>query len=171
MISWDRRIAVFFWACAVAMAGVVMLNAAFGVFYDSDHFGDTVFLLGAGWRAHEGLTPALDFGHFYGGTVANGLALTMRAVGHGVFVFDIFTLALAAALVALAGVLFSSRLTPAGLAALAAALTALILTRFPLEMSTAVTGVISTHSVLYNRFGLAAAMLKKSISSPSAATT
>lgn len=159
MTPWDRRIAVFFWACTGAMAAIVMLNAAFGVFYDSDHFGDTLFLLGAGWRAHEGLTPALDFGHFYGGTLANGIAWTMRVAGHGVFVFDIFTLALAAALVALAGALFAGRLSPAGLAALAAALTALMLTRSPLEMSTAVTGIMSTHSFLYNRFGLAGAML------------
>ncbi len=159
MTLWNRRITVFFWACAVAMASIVMINIALGVFYDSDHFGDTLFLLGAGWRAHEGLTPTLDFGHFYGGTMANGLALTMRAAGHGIFVFDIFTLGLTAALVALAAALFAGRLTPAGLAALAAALTALILTRHPLEMSAAVTGVVSTHSFLYNRFGLAAAML------------
>lgn len=159
MTPWERRATFFFWACAAAMAGIVLANIAFGVFYDSDHFGDTLFLLGAGWRAHEGLTPALDFGHFYGGTMANGLAVTMQLAGHGVFAFDWFTLGLAGGLVALAAALFAGRMPAPGLAALVAALTALMLTRFPLEAATAVTGTISTHSFLYNRFGLAAAMI------------
>ncbi len=146
--------AIFSIITAVFML-VVLLNTRIGVLYDTDHFGDTQFLLGAAWRAHEGLTPAIDFGHFYGGIMAQGLSWTMSVFGHGVFAFDYFTLLLSVFLGACAFVILRPQISWTGLAMVVAVIATLLLTRFPLEVSDSIIRLVSTHSFLYNRFSLA----------------
>ncbi len=135
---------------------VASLNAAFGVIFDSDHFADTLFLLGAAWRVHEGLVPVLDFGHFYGGVMAQGLAATMRVVGPGVAAIEVFGLVLACALTALCALMLVPRISSPGFMLLTLAIFVLMLTRFPLEGAEAITRPVSVHSYLYNRVALAA---------------
>jgi hypothetical protein len=137
----------------------ILLNAAFGVLYDTDHFGDTLFLLGAAWRVNEGLTPVLDFGHFYGGVVAQGISFTIDVFGHSVFVIDYFTMIAAFLLSVIAGVILRTRLSWYGLVAVIVVVTTLLLTRHPLEMSQSITQIVSTHSFIYNRFALAALLV------------
>ncbi|MFV0359658.1 hypothetical protein [Tropicimonas sp.] len=151
----DRVLALLLYAAAALAAAVVAANAVAGIAFDSDHMGDTLFILGAGWRVHEGLRPALDFGHFYGGTVACGLAATMRLFGATVFAFDYFLLAVFALLSALGVVMLRGRLSAPGLAATILIVATLLFTRYPLEVSQSVTRLVSTHSFLYNRLALA----------------
>lgn len=156
----DRWLVAGIWACTALMVCTVLFNALFGgVFYDTDHFSDSLFILGAAWRSHEGLTPAVDFGYFYGGVLEDGLALTMRLLGHGVFVFDYFTLLLALGLAVAVRLILGRSLSRAGLAAVILLVTLLMLTRHPLEYDHAVSTVVSTHSFLYNRFGLAVVVI------------
>ncbi|TCP39584.1 hypothetical protein [Rhodovulum marinum] len=155
----EKRIALSCLLGTALLAGLVLLNALFGVFYDTDHFGDTLFLLGAGWRVAQGLTPVIDFGHFYGGVMAEGIAATMALFGPGAFAFDYFTLLLLGALSATAGVILFRRMSLAGMAAVILTLATLMLTRYPLELNDPIIGVVSTHSFLYNRVGLALLLL------------
>lgn len=156
MISKEKWIVAFFMICTAVMAAVVLLNGLLGgTFYDTDHFADTLFMLGAGWRVHEGLTPATGFGHFYGGLLEQGLGMTMRFLGPGIFTFDYFTLLLTLIITGLAILALHRRMSVTGLAALALMIAALLLTRYPLESSGAIFRVVSTHSFLYNRFALA----------------
>lgn len=156
MQSRSGAVAIFLALCAAFMFAVVLLNGLLGgVFYDTDHFGDTLFMLGAGWRVHEGLTPATDFGHFYGGVLEQGLGLSMKLLGPGVFSFDYFTLLLTLVLGGLAWLALHRQMSAAGLAALGLLIAVLLLTRYPLENGQAIHRVVSTHSFLYNRFGLA----------------
>ncbi|WP_255005759.1 glycosyltransferase family 39 protein [Roseovarius sp. M141] len=146
---------VVFSAITALFMMVVLLNAAFGVFYDTDHFADTQFLLGAAWRVHQGLIPAVDFGHFYGGIMAQGISGTMSLFGHSVFVFDYFTILATLFLSACAFLILRPQISWAGFAVIVVMLSTLLLTRFPLENETSITQVVSTHSFLYNRFALA----------------
>lgn len=134
---------------------IVAVNAGFGVLYDTDHFGDTQFLLGAAWRVHEGLTPAIDFGHFYGGIMAQGLSWVMLLFGHNVFVFDYFSIILTVFLGICAFAILRPQMSWMGLLMLCTVVATLLLTRHPLEVSDSITRIISTHSFLYNRFALA----------------
>lgn len=140
---------------SIVFSALLLLNAAFGVFYDTAHAGDTWFLLGAAWRAHEGLTPAVDFGHFYGGLMAQGISFSMQLFGHGVFVFDYFTLLLTLGLGTIALLLLRPRISWWGYSATFLLIATLLLTRHPLEMSQSITRIVSTHSFLYNRFAFA----------------
>lgn len=153
--SWVRWVTVTFGVMSAGFAILLLVNAVFGVVYDTEHFGDTVFILGAAWRVHEGLVPAVDFGHFYGGVMAQGLSASMHLFGHGVFVFDYFTLWLTAALSLAAFVLLRPRISWHGYMATVLLISTLLLTRFPLEFSQSVTQAVSAHSFIYNRFALA----------------
>ena len=151
----EKWVIVAFAALSALFALLLLLNAAFGVFYDTLHFGDTIFIMGAAWRVHEGLTPAVDFGHFYGGVMAQGLGAGMRLFGHGVFTFDYFTLSVAAFLSAMAFVLLRPRISWHGYMATVLVTSTLLLTRFPLEFAQSVTQMVAAHSFIYNRFALA----------------
>lgn len=146
---------------ALAVSGAALLialaiaNALFGLLYDTDHFGDTLFLLGAGWRALEGLTPVLDFGHFYGGVMAEGLAVTMRLFGSDALALERFALILLFLLSGLSALILYGRISLAGWMALVLTLAVLMLSRHPLELNDPIIRIVSTHSFLYNRFGLA----------------
>ena len=151
----ERWIAAGAWACIALMVCTVLFNALLGgVFYDADHFSDSLFILGAAWRSYEGLTPAVDFGYFYGGVLEDGLAMTMRLLGHGVFTFDYFTLLLTLGLGVAVFLILGRGMSRAGLAVVLLLVTVLMLTRHPLEYGHAVSTIVSTHSFLYNRFGL-----------------
>lgn len=145
----------FFLICAILMVGLTLGNILFGVLYDTEHFGDTLFVLGAGWRTVQGLTPVLDFGHFYGGVMAEGIAATMRLTGADAFAFERFTLLLLATLVLAATAILYRRMSSAGFLAVILTITVLTLTRYPLELDEAIIRVASTHSFIYNRYGLA----------------
>lgn len=134
---------------------VILLNIGFGVFYDTDHFADTQFLLGAAWRTYHGLIPAIDFGHFYGGIMAQGLSWTMSVFGFSVFVFDYFTLLLTVFLMVCAFVMLRPQISWTGFVMVTAVIATLLLTRSPLESIDSITRLVSTHSFLYNRFSLA----------------
>jgi hypothetical protein len=150
-----RLIGLFFIAETALLLAFSISNVLFGVLYDTDHFGDTIFLLGAGWRTYEGLTPVIDFGHFYGGVMAEGIAITMQLFGPDVFAFEVFTIILLAFLALLSTIILHRRISITGWAALVLTIAVLMLSRYPLEMNEPITRIISTHSFLYNRFGLA----------------
>lgn len=150
-----RMVGILFAITTVLMASLVLANTLVGVFYDTDHFGDTLFILGAGWRTTQGLTPVVDFGDFYGGVIANGIGLTMRLFGSDVFAFDRFTLLLLAGLSLSATAILRARMSFAGLMALFLTFAVLMLSRYPLETDAPIVRIFSTHSFLYNRFGLA----------------
>lgn len=132
-----------------------LCNILGGVLYDTDHFGDTLFILGTGWRTHEGLRPVLDFGDFYGGAVAEGLAMTMRLFGTDVFTLERFALLSLACLVLVAAIILNRRISMNGFMALVLTLAVLMLSRYPLELNEPIIRIVSTHSFFYNRFGLA----------------
>lgn len=146
------------WALTLCFVALALLGLG-GVFYDTEHAGDTGFILGAGWRVYNGLEPAIDFGHFYGGFTSTLVALAMGIFGtdihalEGAFLLAALGAALAAVVIGWGGL---SRL---GLAAVIATTTTLMLTRYPLEVSGAVTEVIAAHSFLYNRLGFVAVLL------------
>jgi len=142
------------------MVFVVLSNALLGgVVYDSDHMSDTLFILGAAWRSHEGLTPVVDFGYFYGGILEDGLAATIGLLGPDVFAFHYFKIFLTLGLGGAAILILHRCLSPTGLAAVVLIVTVLMLTRFPLEYDFAISRPVSTHSFIYNRFGLAIVMI------------
>lgn len=160
MGQYERWFVAGAWACTAFMVCTVLFNALLGgVFYDTDHLSDTLFLAGAAWRSYEGLTPAVDFGYFYGGILEDGLAMTMRLLGHGVFAFDHFTLLLTLGLGVAVVLILRRGMSHVGLAAVILVITVLMLTRHPLEYDHAVSTVVSTHSFLYNRFGLAVVVI------------
>ncbi len=125
-------------------------------FLDTANLIDTMFVLGSAWRSNQGLTPAADFGYFYGGHLEDGMALAMDVFGHTAFVFEYFAFFVALALNVVFYILFRSRMSLSGLGVLILTTTVLLLTRQPLEYLPVSTGPVSTHSFLYNRFGLAA---------------
>lgn len=160
MISPIRLIVAAVWSCTFFIFAIVLLNALFGgVFLDTDHIPDTLLILGASWRSYQGLVPAVDFGYFYGGVLEDGIAKTMRIFGPGVFSFDYFSLFLTVGFWGAIIVALKNRMSALGLASLVLVVTVLMLTRQPLEYGFAVSKIVSTHSFLYNRVGLAAVMI------------
>ncbi|WP_425404941.1 hypothetical protein [Hwanghaeella sp.] len=145
---------VFSLSLIAVAVGMAIANILFGMVYDTDHFGDTVFLLGAGWRALNGLTPVVDFGHFYGGVMAEGIGLTMRLFGPDVFAFERFTLLTYLVFIPATVIILAGRMSAGGIAAVCLTLAVLLLTRYPLELNDPIIRIVSTHSFLYNRVGL-----------------
>lgn len=143
----------------IALIAVVICNLLAGIVYDTDHFGDTLFLLGAGWRVFNGLTPVTDFGHFYGGASAEGVGFVMRLVGPGVFAIEYFTLFALAALMLVSLPVLGGRVSSAGLLAVAVVIATLLLSRYPLEVNSPIIRIVSTHSFLYNRIGMALVLI------------
>lgn len=133
---------------------VLIPSVGNGVFLDNHHLPDTLFIFGAAWRTYQGLTPAIDFGYFYGGLLENGMALTMRIFGHSVFIFDYFTVILVLIFSLIIIAMLRSRLSVSGLSLILMIIAALLLTRQPLEHQSVGSNLVSTHSFLYNRFGL-----------------
>lgn len=146
---------VIFLFLALFLFLLALGNILFGVFYDTMHVSDTLFLLGAGWRAAQGLTPVLDFGYFYGGFIEEGLGLTMRVFGSDIFAFERFALLLLVGLILIALTVLYKRISFNGFMALVLILAVLMLTRYPLEKYQPTIDIISTHSFFYNRFGFA----------------
>lgn len=156
MVEAPNQVAgLLFLAGTALLALLTVSNILFGVVYDTEHFGDTLFLLGVGWRAYEGLTPVLDFGHFYGGVMAEGISTTMRLFSPDVFAIERFALLAFGCLALVAALILRRRISFSGLAALVLTLAVLMLSRYPLELNEPITRIVSTHSFLYNRFGLA----------------
>jgi len=155
-LAGPARLFVFLAIAGTAfLVAVALFNVSLGLLYDTDHFGDTLFLLGAGWRAYHGLTPVLDFGHFYGGVVAEGIALTMRLSGTDALALERFALVLFFLLAGVSVSILHARISLAGWMALVLTLAVLMLSRYPLELNQPIIRIVSTHSFLYNRLGLA----------------
>lgn len=150
------RITRYFLVVSISiMVALTVGNILSGIVYDTDHFADTFFLLGAGWRVAQGLVPVIDFGHFYGGVMANGIGLTMLSLGSDVFAFDRFSLILLAILSLVTTAILFRRISLNGLMALILTISVLMLSRYPLELDEPITRIVSTHSFLYNRLGFA----------------
>lgn len=144
-----------FGLCGALALAICAINLLAGRVYDTEHFGDTQFLLGAAWRVTQGLRPVLDFGHFYGGLLAHGLAWTMLIFGPSVMTLELFAALLVPLLCALSYLILRERVSAYGLTALFLMITILILTRYPLELNRPIIGTVSAHSFLYNRIALA----------------
>jgi len=71
---------------AALLMGLIALFTP--IAYDTDHFGDTLFILDAGWRVHLGLTPTVDFNYFYGGVVAQVIAWAIGLFGPSAKAYD-----------------------------------------------------------------------------------
>jgi len=147
--------AAFYGVTLIFMIAVVICNISVGIVYDTDHFGDTLFLLGASWRAFNGLTPVIDFGHFYGGVTAEGVAAVMHLIGPDVFAIEYFVLFALAALILVSIPVLSGRISNVGMLAVAVVIATLLLSRYPLETNAPIIRIVSTHSFLYNRIGTA----------------
>ncbi len=146
----------------VALAFVLITIAiplSGGMFLDTVHLPDTLFILGAAWRAYQGLNPVVDFGYFYGGVIEQFVALNMNLFGDGIFAFYAALLLMALLFALAAVVALNGRISRAGLGVIIMTTTCLLLTHHPLEYEFAVAGVVSAHSFLYNRFGLAALVI------------
>ena len=142
--------------CCITIQLVSFFQYFFGIQYDTNHFADTFFLLGAAWRIQEGLTPVIDFGHFYGGFVSESLSWTMFKFGTHASVFYVYSIVVSSVL-AICTYLFSKdRVSPLGLSCLLLVIFTLIMTRYPLEFNDPIIRVTSTHSFFYNRFAQAA---------------
>lgn len=155
----DIRNLIFFGCITLSVMLLVIAlwpSQTSAIFIDTDHEPDTLFILGAAWRAHEGLTPAVDFGYFYGGILESGMAATMRVLGHTAFVFEYFSAFIAILLSVVFYLAFRSRISVSALGLLILSSSVLLLTRHPLEYHSIGSGVVSTHSFFYNRFGLVA---------------
>lgn len=151
----DKLFAVCYSLILIVLVAIVISNTVFGVLYDTDHFGDTLFLLGAGWRVFNGLTPVTDFGHFYGGAGAEGIAMTMNLVGPNAFAIEYFALFMLAALMLVSIPVLGDRVSYVGMLSVAVVIATLLLSRYPLEANTPIIRIVSTHSFLYNRIGMA----------------
>lgn len=136
-----------------------MLPTYFGVIYDTRHFGDTLFIMGSGWRSHNDLVPALDYGHFYGGFVTDLVAIAITAVGYHANAFDIALILIASGALAGCFVVSQRRMGREAVGLLCVTVVVLLLTRHPLESGEAVTRLVSTHAFSYNRVGLACCLL------------
>lgn len=138
---------------------IILINAiqhVFGFQYDTDHFADTFFLLGAAWRVHEGLIPVIDFGHFYGGFVSESLGWTMFIFGTHTSVFYVYSIILSIVLLVCAYLFSKDEISPLGLSCFALSIFTLLMTRYPLELNDPIIRITSTHSFFYNRFAQAA---------------
>lgn len=147
-----KIVTVSLFSLAAVLILVVLLNAAFGVVYDTDAFSDTLLLSGAAWRIHSGLQPGVDFGHLYGGIDATGVALIMRLIDGSIASVEYFTAFAALFFSALAAAILYRRASPFTVAATILAITVLLVGRFPLEFDPLVR-VYSSHAFLYNRIG------------------
>ena len=159
--EWPARRArlVCAWAAAAVVAfmiAVVMLNP---IVYETDHFADTHFILGAAWRTYQGLTPALDFGHFYGGFTSWVTARAFGVVGPKIQAFDFALLMLFCGFGVSLLLMAWRRVSLLCVALAMLTLATLMFTRYPLEVSESVTRIYATHSFLYNRVGLAIVLI------------
>lgn len=127
--------------------------------YDTNNFGDTLFIIGSGWRSNNGLVPAVDYGHFYGGFVTDIISITIDLVGKHANAFDIALILIATGAVIACVVLGSHRMHRDAVWMLCSVVVVLMLTRHPLESAESVTRLVSTHAFSYNRVGLACCLL------------
>ncbi len=123
------------------------------IVYDTHHFGDTSFILGAGWRVYSGLEPAIDFGHFYGGFISSWLALAMWLFEPSVHAYHQTTLMMFVAASAAALAICWRRVSGNMILAIILLIATLLFTLHPLEVDQSVTRIWSAHSFLYNRVG------------------
>src|SRR6056297_2423429 len=153
---------IFVFVCsflASVLLAVAMFNLAFGVVYDTEHFADTFFILGAAWRALQGFTPVLDFGHFYGGFISQTLSWTMSAFGDSASALYVYAIGISVFLIGCAVLIARQGLSLAGFSAVVLLILTLMLTRHPLELNSPIIEVVSAHSFLYNRFAQAAMLV------------
>lgn len=143
-------------AATIAIVSLfVLITLLSPIVFDTDHFSDTIFILGSAWRSYSGLVPAVDFGHFYGGTTSSMIALAFKIFGVNVKAIDyaqILVFLFFSGCIAYLAFTKVSKITTSFLLLLVATL---VFTRFPLEIGLSITGVHSTHSFIYNRLGLA----------------
>ncbi len=154
--SFDRFLLVINCSLILLISLIAVFSFFVGIFYDTDHFADTFFILGAAWRILEGLRPVIDFGHFYGGFISETLSWTMYVFGTHASVFYLHSIFLGCALIACAFLFSRTHMSPLGFSGVALVILTLLLTRYPLEFNDQVIRVISTHSFFYNRFAQAA---------------
>ncbi|QCO58124.1 hypothetical protein EOK75_20420 (plasmid) [Pseudorhodobacter turbinis] len=126
--------------------------------YDTLFLQDTMFFSDLGWRVLNGAKPTEDFGHFYGGVIAQYIAWAFQIFGTGVKSIDYAFVMMLATACALAALVAWRRLSLFTMVALCMILFAALLARVPLEELTAVQRPAATHAFIYNRFaaGLAA---------------
>ena len=146
-------------ALSLILVLVALFNLGTGIVYDTHNWIDTLFIFGAAWRVHQGLTPVLDFGHHYGGFIPQTLGWAMSAFGDTVSVFYAYSILMGGFLVGCAAVISRQGLSFAGFCAVVLVVLTLVLTRYQLEWSSAITGVGSGHSFFYNRYGQAAMVI------------
>lgn len=150
---------IFIGASIVLSLGLVLValfNFSLGLVYDTDHFADTFFILGAAWRVLQGFEPVVDFGHFYGGFISETLSWTMMLFGDAAPVIYAWSLLICGFLIACAALMVGGRISALGFCALVVMVLACMLTRHPLEQNSPVIQIVSTHSFIYNRFAQAA---------------
>lgn len=133
-----------------AMALVALVPFAFNTL----HVQDTMFFADLGWRVLHGLTPTLDFGHFYGGVVAHYVAWAFALFGVDAKAIDYAFLLMLASVAGFAFVLCLRRTSRLGMVALMLVIAACLLARVPLEMMTAVQKPVAAHSFIYNRLAI-----------------
>lgn len=150
------------YACVVFAAILLstsLFNMLFGVIYDTEHFADTLFLLGSGWRVMQGLEPVLDFNHFYAGFIAKSLGWAMWIFGKSASVIYFFSISLALFLVLFLAITEQKRSSSWTFCMASFVILTLMLSRYPLELNSPIVEVLSAHSFLYNRFAQAAMLV------------
>lgn len=143
----------------MAAAGLIVLLMAFLIWrsplvYDTDHLGDTLFIMGAAWRTFSGLQPTIGFNHFYGGLSSNLIGMSMYLFGPSVKAFDYALILLFGMTGCFLACICWKRVSLSGFVISLCFIATLAFTRYPLEVGQAITELYSTHSFLYNRIGL-----------------
>ncbi|EKE44165.1 hypothetical protein OCGS_1681 [Oceaniovalibus guishaninsula JLT2003] len=158
-IGWTNAALRAVLALGIAAFVLLTLIGLTGIVYDNQHFGDTSFIFGAAWRVYTGMQPGIDFGHFYGGFTSGAIALAMHLFGPTMHAWAQAALMLFAAAWGIAIAICWRHVSATIWLSAGLLLAALLFTLHPLEVSQSVTRIWSAHSFLYNRIGLAQAIL------------
>ncbi|NNE86498.1 MAG: hypothetical protein HKN27_00350 [Silicimonas sp.] len=118
---------------------------------DNAFIVDTFFIAQLGWREINGLSPVLDYTHFYGGVTAKAIAAAFKIFGATLKALDYAYLILFA-LVASFTLLLGYRRTSSQSTALIILLSASILIG-PLSIEDGYSPIVN-HSFVYNHFGM-----------------
>ena len=142
-------------ACYIFLGVTAVAFTSVPVVYDTLHVRDTLFLTEIGWRVYNGLEPALDFRHLYGGVTAEYISVAFRLFGVKIKALEYAVLLQALTIAGLAAALAYRRLTFLSFTVLLTLGLSLMFARAPLEEVTYFSEPISAHSFIYNRFGTA----------------
>jgi hypothetical protein len=150
----------FIISICIASISIVFLGVAFvPVVYNTKHLADTLFLTSLGWRIYNGATPVLDFGHFYGGVIAQYIAWSYQLFGPTIKSLDYAFLMLWASAVWAAFVICYNRIGRLTFWLFLTIISVLMLTRAPLEGYAYITFLASADSFIYNRFATSLALI------------